>query len=289
MPRITKVETIGKSPQHSVACLVTPFAGKLHCFKKYLAGVKHLPHQHMEAIWYDNSNDPDFHQKLIQVGKQLFPLLTVLTDESPHYTVESNAEYAHIDYRAFAIYDTLTSYLPSIPLTMILEDDVELPPGGFERLKAVLTSDTRIGTVVGNVCNRRMRGCSHLAPIVWNFILHETFPKNGHWAESKQMECSKPYGIELIGAAHTGCWLTRTALIKQLGFKFQEDGIFATDRVWGYRLNKAGHWMAIEWSVQCKHHWKLDGKRGYVDHALVSQLPMVMDFKGPYLHTDGAW
>jgi len=177
--------------------------------------------------------------------------------------IENTTEYKDISWRCHEIYRTMQSELNGSTYTMVVEDDTEIPTGAFERLKTIIESNKKMGTVVGSVASRRLKDRNYGIPILWNYTIEQTFPRNGTKVTESRLIKEKEYGIELVGSSHMACWLTKTPLIKRIGFKWCEDGLKANDQVWGYRLNKAGYWHAVDWSVKCKHHWKYGNERGY--------------------------
>lgn len=253
----------GPKKRHGHTTLVTPFAGKEHCFKDYLRGIKTLPTSEMSAIWYDNSGDEKFRDLLINTGSKLFKSFKLLVDQTPAHTIESTTDYKMISWRCHQIYRTIQEHLNDFKYTLILEDDTEMPKGGYDRLFETMERQKNIGTVVGSVASRRLKDRYRAIPIIWHYSYTSSFPATTPKVVEQRILQEKEFGVELIGGAHMACWLTRTPLIKKIGFKWEEDGLRANDQVWGYRLNKAGHWMAVDWSVKCKHHWLSEGVKGW--------------------------
>ena len=81
---------------------------------------------------------------------------------------------------------------------------------------------------------------------------------------SARIMVPKQLGVDMIGAAHMGCWLTRTKLISQIGFNYNVDGVRGQDLCWGYELNRAGYRMAMDWSLQAKHYHLNDGVKEFL-------------------------
>jgi len=258
-----------KEPKEDV-CLVTPFAGKDYCFNNYLQGIKHLPTNNMSAIWYDNSNDESFQKKLIETGKRLFADFTLLVDSTPETTIENTEQYKDISWRCHQIYKTIEKHLNNDKLTFVVEDDTEIPSIALDRLKRILNENPKVGTAVGSVNSRRMKDRTFTQPNAWRLVIRTELPPSDFSSggsfkkvEQARLIAEKPYGTEIIGTSHIACWLTWTKLIKKIGFKWYEDGVSANDCVWGYRLMKAGYYTMIDWSVKCKHWWKLGDEKGY--------------------------
>lgn len=259
---VGKMVIKNRKPTHHT-CLITPFAGKKYCFKEYLRGIKQLPLDQMYGIWYDNSNDIQFRKKLIATGKKLFAHFTLLIDDTPPMVVETTQEYQDISWRCHQIFRTIQEYVPDVENTLIIEDDTEPPKDGVEKLHNVLAMDKRIATAVGNVCSRRLKDRACGIPILWHYTVEQTYPANGTRVTESRLVKKRDLGIELIGASHTAFWLTRTKVLKKLGFRWYEDGVKANDQVWGYRVNKAGYLMAVDHSILCKHWWLSGGEKGY--------------------------
>jgi len=186
----------------------------------------------------------------------LFPDQTWIRDENAHYTVENTKEYDLINQRTWEIYKACMKYLNKSKYVLIVEDDVEIPKGTYEKFLNILESYPEVGTVVGNVTNRRNGAGEYWLdkPIIWDILVQKEYPSGKLKAQTVQLQESKKFGVEAIGSAHTGCWMTRTSLIKKLGFIWKEDGINFVDQTWGYRLNKAGYKMVVDWSVKCWHY-----------------------------------
>lgn len=246
--------------------LVTPFAGKAFCLADYLRGIRRLPLRRVHATWYDNSCDRNFRRRLVRALESHFASYTLIEDRHPPATIETTDDYGRVDDRVCAIYRCiLENHLERLPYVLVVEDDVSIPACTWERLERVLSEEPSIATVVGSMNARRIAGDLHGAPVAWTMERVETI--GGDWsvrAQLKRMIVEKPLGIELIAAAHTGCWLTRTSVVKQLGIRQREDAISFVDQVWGYRLHKAGLRMAIDWSVKTRHYYMQDGNKKYV-------------------------
>jgi hypothetical protein len=246
--------------------LVTPFAGKTYCFGEYLRGVRRLPPERAHAVWYDNSCDAAFRRRLERALARHFRSYTLIEDRNPPRTIETTSDYARVDRRVVQIYRTIMHELiEPLPLVFVVEDDVEVPAGGWERLVRILDENPTVGTAVGVMNSRRIVGDLTGAPVAWNIERVESI--GGDWsarAEMRRIVSEKPYGVELIGAAHTGCWLTRTNVIKKLGIRGGHDNVSFVDQTWGYRLNLAGHRMAIDWSVKARHYFLENGRKQWV-------------------------
>lgn len=244
-------------------CLTTPFAGKSWCFRDYARGISHLPLRRMKAIFYDNSCKKEFTRKLLDFGKAHFADFTLLIDKTPPQTIESTTDYAKISWRCHQIYRTLQEHLDESEYMFNVEDDVELPPDTYKKLLGAFNMSPRVGTVVGSVCGRRLKDRGFKVPVVWKYTVTHTYPQNGTQVRDSRIMEERPFGLETVGGTHMACWMTKTALIKKIGFKWYEDGLQANDQVWGYRLNKAGYFPVIDWSIKCKHYWKVNGKKGW--------------------------
>lgn len=256
-----------KAKPKEEVCLVTPFAGKRYCFNEYLKGIKRLPTDKMSAIFYDNSCDDAFQKTLIDTGKKMFAEFTLLVDPTPPKTIESCEDYKDVSWRCHQVYRTIQKYLNGDKYTFVVEDDVEIPKNTLERLMPPLEENDKLITIVGSCKSRRLEDRVNAVPIIWKFVIQHSIPPSEEFpyelVQNRRIMQEKPYGIELIGSSHMGCWLTKTKMIKKLGFKWHEDGVSANDCVWGYRANKLGYQVAINWAVKTKHHWQLDGKKGW--------------------------
>ena len=136
-PLKVEVETWGPKKKYETT-LVTPFAGKNYCLKQYLNGLSHLPTKDMAAIWYDNSNDYKFHNKLKKLGRSLFGKFKLLTDHTPHQTIDCTSDYAKISWRCHQVYRTIQEHLNGSPYTFVIEDDVVVPKHGYGKLMEII-------------------------------------------------------------------------------------------------------------------------------------------------------
>lgn len=246
--------------------LVTPFAGK-DFLKEYLRGIDQLPLAQAHFICYDNSNSNSHRAKLRSLIADRFDSYTLIGDRNPQFTVEKTDEYRLICHRAHCIYEhiyeTVLPTLPRLPLALNVEDDIELPAEAWPRLNAALDIDPqgRIATAVGVARCRRLKDVVGGEVIAWNFVRQERI--GGDFCTEladRELIPLKEAGIELIGSAHMGVWLTRTAVIRKIGMPVGLDGMWAHDMCWGYHLNRSGYRMAIDWSVRARHYFK-DGKK----------------------------
>ena len=259
-PELVSVVEHKRSRRRTDWTLVTAFAGKWFCLADYLRGIRRLPLARAHAIWYDNCNDAAGHQRLRRNVRHLFDSYTLVRDRNPQRVIETSVDYAAINTRIAAIYDfVVRQCLDGTPTMMIVEDDVEVPAGAYERLSSILARERRVAVAVGNQISRRLADGHPPAPIVWNF---ETTIPCGR--AQLRLVPPQPFGVQLVGSSHTGCWLGRSAVAKELGFQPAEDGVEAVDAVFGYRANKRGYWFAIDWSVRCKHYYQDRGRKRFV-------------------------
>jgi len=248
--------------------LATPFANKQYCFEDYYRGILNLdyPKDDIHCLWYDNSNDKDFH-KLLGEKIKVFKRHQIVVDETPHMTIENTTDYGKVSYRVAQMYMNLEKFLPESDYTFIVEDDVEIPPDTLTKLLEIFTRYPKVGTAVGSVSSRRMTDSLFKRPVAWWFEERRVFPFPDDCreiqVEHKRYQSVPPFGIRIIGTAHTGCWLAPTHLIKKLHFGYEEDGVKPNDARWGWVLQKAGYYMVMDWSVVCKHWWICDGEKGY--------------------------
>jgi hypothetical protein len=248
--------------------LTTPFSGKKFCFGSYMRGLNRLPLSKAHAVWYDNSNSKTFGKKLRNTLKENFDSYTLIKDANDPYTVDASCyEYPTIVNRMRGIYTSLLAdNTPDLPLTLNVEDDVEVPDNA-DRLWSIMDNYPEVGTVVGHQLSRPVKDWKGNAPIAVNFekIQYIGGPNsNTPKVDVQWIEDKRDFGIEPVGGAHMGLWLTRTPIIKKVGFGGDVDGIIGLDLYWGYKLNLAGYKMLIDWSVKAKHHYLKDGKACYV-------------------------
>ena len=264
--KIHKVGEKRNGKKHFETCLITSFARKEYCFENYLKGISHLPTKNMCAVIYDNSNSEKFGKMLIKEMGRLFKRYVYVVDENKHYTVENTDEYFLIAERAFSIYHTiLNSFLIDAKYTMIIEDDVEVAKGTYEKFISLMETYPEIGTVVGNQHDRHPpENGGHPRPVVWHMQEEKNVVTGEMGVRMKMYNKSKSFGIEAVASAHTGCWFTRTNLLHKFKMRYNYMGLGGFDQVWGYRLNKLGRSLVVDWSSPVKHYYQLNGKKGWL-------------------------
>lgn len=250
--------------------LTTPFANKRHCFEDYYSGIRELdyPRDKIFALWYDNSNDKAFSEMLAEKIK-IFPHHRIIIDTTPHFTIENTTDYAIVSYRCHEVYKRMGDEIPSDGYMFNVEDDVTIPPDTLNKMLEIFERYPKVGTVIGSQCSRRLKDSVCKVPTAWKFEQKRTFPDPDSCNEIQthclRIQNAPPFGIQIIGSGHMGCWMAPCNLVKQIGFKWEEDGLSANDIVWGYRLTKAGYHYVIDWSIKCKHWWLVNGEKGYYE------------------------
>lgn len=267
--KIFKVGEKRNGKKNFETCLITSFAGKEYCFENYLNGISHLPTHDMCAVIYDNSNSKRFGKKIIKEMSKRFKRYVHVVDENAHYIVENTKEYFLIAERAFNIYNTiLDHYLINAKYTMIIEDDVEVEKGTYEKFIKLMDLYPKIGTIVGNQHDRHPAendiGDGHPHPVVWHMEEVRDVVSGDMGVRMKMYDRSKKVGLEAVASAHTGCWLTRTNLLKSVKLVYNYRDLGGWDQVWGYRLNKMGKSLVVDWASPVKHYYQLNGKKGYL-------------------------
>jgi hypothetical protein len=246
--------------------LVTPFAGKAYCFRQYLRGIRRLPLKDAHPVFYDNSNSPAFRNRLTGLLKE-FDSYTLIEDTNPHFTVETTQDYARICNRCHSIYETLyaTSINRRLPLSLNVEDDVEVPANAWGELSRTLDDYRGVGSVAGSCRSRRMNDDTACYPIAFNFERREQVggDRRVRAVDSRLTE-EKPFGVEPVGATHFGCTLFRTNVVRDVGMPMGTDGVRGVDLCFGYSSNLAGYGVAMNWDVKTKHYFKANGKVQYV-------------------------
>lgn len=249
--------------------LTTPFAGKKHCFDNYYEGVVNLDYPKIDifALWYDNSNDAEFHAMLEEKIK-IFPNHKIVVDDAPHFVIENTSDYAKVSMRCHEVYKAISKLVDGDYMFNV-EDDVWVPPDSLKKMLDVFNRYEKVGTVIGSQCSRRLKDFVFRLPTAWIFEQKRVFPFPDTCDEF-HMTCLRlknfpPFGIQIIGSGHMGCWLTPTAIVKEIGFVWEEDGLQANDIVWGYRLGKAGYHFVIDWSIRTRHYHCIDGEKGYLE------------------------
>ncbi|KPK55000.1 MAG: hypothetical protein AMS22_05090 [Thiotrichales bacterium SG8_50] len=251
--------------------LTTPFAGKRHCFDAYYDGVVNLDHpkDDFHVIWYDNSCDADFHA-MLQEKIKVFPSHEIVIDITPPLVIENTPDYCRVSERCHEVYCNLAELVPADNEFMFnVEDDVWVPPDSLSKMLAIFRLDEKIGTVIGQQYCRRFSKAKNIRPIpnAWTFEIDYRFPEGDVCKEKTAKRTfieDKPFGVEIIGSGHLGCWLTKTHLVKELGFMMDKDGLRANDTVWGYRLREHGYYFVIDYSIRCRHYYRIEGEVGYL-------------------------
>lgn len=266
--KIFITDIIGNKENKFETCLIVPFANKAFCFEDWLRGIKTLPTKDMALVVYDNSNSERFGSTIKSNLSKLFAFQVWIKDENKNFTVENTNEYLFIDNRMWDIYSQCMKHVPSCEYIFIIEDDIEIPSGTYDKFINAMKLCPKLGTIVG--CANDRRKCDDKeylnAPIIWNILEANLIPMNTSIVETYQFKKSKEFGVESIGSAHTGCWFTRTNVAQKLKFGTRCSLGFSNylDQDWGYRINKNNLVIAVDWSVKCKHYSNTDGRKVYV-------------------------
>lgn len=245
--------------------LTTPFAGKPF-FDDFMRGLSRLPLNEAHFIWYDNSNSEEYRAMLKSALDSVAPSYTLIEDGNKSLTIESTDDYGPISARCHKIYKYIMEGCTeeSLGYTLNIEDDVEIP-ANVSRLWNVLDTYPKVGTVVGSCSSRRSKGSYWKIPIAFTFRRVQTIGGDFECQVSDhRIVTAKEFGLEAVGAAHMGCWLTRTRLLREVGMHFGTDGVRGQDLCWGYELNLAGWTFAIDWSVCTKHYFMEYGEKRYL-------------------------
>ena len=245
------------------------FAGKDYCFEDYCRGIMslELDRKQVDYVVVDNSNSETFGGKIDDFAKDAgFASYVRYIYEAPHFTIENTADYAKVSDHVHMAYMFLQKRLPDNEYTFNVEDDIEVTPNSISKLLDCFELNDRVGTTTGVSIARRLDDRVQGFPGAWHFKETRVFPFPDTCQEMT-LECkpileAPPFGIQIIGSAHMGCWLTKTRLIKEIGFD-SFCGFNANDIAWGYKLNKAGYYMVIDWSVKVKHYHYNNGRKGY--------------------------
>lgn len=250
--------------------LTTPFAGKRYCFDAYYEGITNLEHprEDFHVIWYDNTCDAEFHA-MLQDKIQVFPSHEIVIDTTPPLVIDNTPNYTAVSDRCGEVYKNLANIIPADNEFMFnVEDDVWVPPDSLSKMLTIFKLDDKIGTVIGQqYCRRFLNSPIRKIPNAWTFEIDWRFPE-GDVCKEKTVKRhfieDKPFGVEIIGSGHLGCWLTKTHLVKELGFAMDVDGIHANDTVWGHRLAEHGYYFVIDYSIRCKHYHCLNGEVDFI-------------------------
>ena len=246
--------------------LSTPFAVKDHCFPDYCRGIKRLDWSKKDIFYtvIDNSNDTAFGKKIDAFAANVgFGGYKRYVFDRPQFTIENTEDYAKVSSHVHQVYRSLQDRLPNNKFTFNVEDDVEIPPDALQKLMHIFATYPNVGTAVGKCNSRRLKDRLLSVPVAWKFRETRVMPF-GTVEDISVIRFTDPppFGIQIIGASHIGCWLTPTKLIKQIRFD-ELHGLGSNDIAWGYKLMKAGYHFVIDWSIETKHWWYQDGVKGY--------------------------
>jgi hypothetical protein len=245
--------------------LVTPFAGKTFCLNNYVKGIKTLPLENAHAVFYDNSNQPRFQNRLKKILNDHFKSWTLVEDKNECQTIDKTDHYKAVSWRCHNVYkDLYHNRIEDLPLSLNIEDDVQIPDISWNRLTRLLREQAEVGTAVGSCSSRRLKDSTACRPILFDIDVTENITTGEKLAVARRLVTPKPFGVEAVSASHMGLWLTRTSLIRKVGMQWDTDGLLANDICWGYNLNRAGYKTAVDWSVKTKHYFMHNGKKEYV-------------------------
>tara|TARA_R110000868_G_scaffold148839_5_gene371070 strand:- start:11453 stop:12322 length:870 start_codon:yes stop_codon:yes gene_type:complete len=259
---VSTIRTVGrKRKKYSVVC---PQAGKLFCFAKFQRSLMQLPLDQAHVVIYDNSRSERHRARLVSLTKSL-PSFTLVEDRNPPASIESTDSFRNIIRRCSDVYQQIyEQHLPAKSDFVInLEDDIESPKGGFDRLLNVMQTYDGVGTVIGNCHDRRVFVSNGRASsIAVNFTKSQPIGGTGETLYEVTGMPERQFGVEAIGAGHMGLWLARRECVEQVGMRtIPEPSLLPLghDIQYGLRLNEAGWKFAIDWSVPLKHYYQRDG------------------------------
>lgn len=258
------VKRVGRTrKKYAVVC---PHAGKTFCFTKFQQTLRQLPLDECHVLLYDNSRCGKHRALLVELAGTL-PSYTMVEDLNPPESIESTADFHRIVARCSAVYQNIyENHLPAkSDFVVNLEDDVLAPKGGFARLQNVLEVYPTVGTVVGNCRDRRVVVTTgEYEPIAVNFLKTSRLGgTSGGPSYAVQAVVEQEFGVEAIGAAHMGLWLSRRECVDAVGMRTEpsREGMpLGHDIQYGLRLNEAGWKFAVDWSVKLDHYFQQDGK-----------------------------
>lgn len=245
---------------------VSPFAGKNFCFNDYVRGVRRIPNiGDAHGILYDNSLGKS-DKRIAEFADQTFKSYVIVRDNNQPATIDLTHEFVPIMRRCNEVYQEIyENWVPKDHTGLILnyEDDIEAPVGAFEKLAVSLLADKKNGTIVADCRDRRTMLARGESPesiacgfkIVRTIGLDEGVDVGAVWIPPRQ------YGVQAIGSAHMGFWLSRPEAVRTVGMKTQECGILGQDIQYGLRLNEAGYRFLIDWGVKLRHYYKIQGQK----------------------------
>lgn len=245
--------------------VVCPHAGKTFCFSQFRSTLFQLPLADSHVLLYDNSRSDKHSARLETLAKSL-PAYTLVRDDNPPESIESTADIHKIVDRCSVVYQNIyENYLPERSEYVVnLEDDVLAPKGGFDRLRNVLETYPDVGTVVPNCYDRRVKVADGEAkPIVVNFIKQCRIGGDEQVRYDVASVPERNFGVEAVGAAHMGLWLSRRECVEAVGMRTKPPSPSAPlghDIQYGLRLNEAGWKFAVDWSIKLEHYYRKNGE-----------------------------
>jgi len=254
--RVRTLEEVGK-PQKTV--FMMPFCGKEPMIPITQRSLRSLPTGEIQFVIYDNANDAEFTDLLNNTVCSDLPNYTFIRDTNPPASVDNHPDAMEmVVARCGQTFGSMFAHLPkTAELVGVLEDDIEVPIDGYEKLRRVLDSDDRVATAVGVSHDRRFSYGARGEPIVFDF---EVLSSLGSRTRDRRIQVcrlsERDFGVEPIGAAHTGFWLSRARVVRDVGMGDYFDRstqLMGHDVLWGLHVNEAQHIMAVDWSLKCNH------------------------------------
>lgn len=246
--------------------VVCPHAGKGFCFNQFKRTLFQLPLADSHVLLYDNSRSEKHSVRLEKLSKSL-PAYTLVRDDNQPESIESTVDFKAIIDRCSAVYQNIyENYLPEKSDYVVnLEDDVLAPKGSFDRLSNVLHTYSNVGTVVPNCYDRRSKVTEDRSwPIVVNFTKQSRIGGNQQLRYDVDNVEEQSFGVEAVGAAHMGLWLSRRECVDAVGMRTEPHSPSAPmghDIQYGLRLNESGWKFVVDWSIKLDHYYMQDGTK----------------------------
>jgi len=246
--------------------VVSPHTNKNYCWPEFFKSITRLPLDDAHVVLYDNSQDPKVSAKLLRLANDCRSS-TLIRDLNTPLIIENVQDNLKLMKRCSAVYEQLYSMIPKTAASLIVnhEDDIQVSAAGVERMLANFSRYSEIQTAVTDCrCRReRLLGGEKSAPIICNF--HEVNRIGGGIETRYEFERCKPkaFGIEAVGGAHMGFWITRRECLAEVGMKSVsiDEMEMGHDFQYGLRVNQAGGVFAVDWSVRAKHYCMIDGRK----------------------------
>jgi len=225
--------------------IMTPFSGRSGSIERWSESVGDISDETFLLIW-DNSNSAEFHSLLLAAVSEKTDRFCIVTDLNPSVIHES---WQVRGQRCSAIYDAafkLLSNLLTVEHIIVIEDDIKATASTVSRLEQVF-GKSGVDCIVGDVKRREGSRESMI------YRMPFTTQPDGQVTVEMQPMPTRQSGVELIGGAHMGLWISKADCVNRLWQHRVAANIIGADLHWGVALRMNGRSMAVDWSAKAEH------------------------------------